>query len=308
MPVPPIFGTTSLNCLSTIIMILITGAAGKTGQAVIQALSRRGETLRALVHDPGQIQTVKALGVHEVLVGDLLYRSALDEAFKDVRAVYQIPPNVNPDEVVIGKNMIDAAQSAGIEHFVFHSVLQPQIEAMPHHWKKLRVEEALLQSGLPFTILQPTAYMQNILAQWDNIIQRGSYSAPYPEETRLSMVDLEDVAQVAATVLTEAGHAGATYELVGEHAISQIKVAAILSQKLNRPIQITVTPLKDWEERARASGLGDYQVDTLIRMFRYYADYGFEGNSHVLNWLLGRPPRSFEDFVTRMVRERVSVA
>ena len=289
-------------------MILITGAAGKTGQAVIQALSMRGETLRALVHDPGQIQTVKALGVHEVLVGDLLYRSALDEAFKDVRAVYQIPPNVNPDEVVIGKNMIDAAQSAGIEHFVFHSVLQPQIEAMPHHWKKLRVEEALLQSGLPFTILQPTAYMQNILAQWDNIIQRGSYSAPYPEETRLSMVDLEDVAQVAATVLTEAGHAGATYELVGEHAISQIKVAAILSQKLNRPIQITVTPLKDWEERARASGLGDYQVDTLIRMFRYYADYGFEGNSHVLNWLLGRPPRSFEDFVTRMVRERVSVA
>jgi len=289
-------------------MILITGAAGKTGRAVIQALSRRGETLRALVHDPGQIQTVKALGVHEVLVGDLLYRSALDEAFKDVHAVYHIPPNVNPDEVVIGKNMIDAAQSAGIEHFVFHSVLQPQIEAMPHHWKKLRVEEALLQSGLPFTILQPTAYMQNILAQWDNIIQRGSYSAPYPEETRLSMVDLEDVAQVAATVLTEAGHAGATYELVGEHAISQIKVAAILSQKLNRPIQITVTPLKDWEERARASGLGDYQVDTLIRMFRYYADYGFEGNSHVLNWLLGRPPRSFEDFVTRMVRERVSVA
>jgi uncharacterized protein YbjT (DUF2867 family) len=289
-------------------MILITGAAGKTGRAVIQALSRRGETLRALVHDPGQIQTVKALGVHEVLVGDLLYRSALDEAFKDVRAVYQIPPNVNPDEVVIGKNMIDAAQSAGIEHFVFHSVLQPQIEAMPHHWKKLRVEEVLLQSGLPFTILQPTAYMQNILAQWDSIIQRGSYSIPYPGETRLSMVDLEDVAQVAATVLTKPGHAGATYELVGEHAISQNGVAAILSQKLKRSIQVTVIPLKDWEERARASGLGDYQVETLVRMLRYYADYGFEGNPHVLNWLLGRPPRSFEDFVTRMVRERVSVA
>ncbi len=289
-------------------MILITGAAGKTGRAVIQALSRRGETLRALVHHPGQIQTVEALGVHEVLVGDLLSISALDEAFKDARAVYHIPPNVNPDEVVIGKNMIAAAQSAGIEHFVFHSVLQPQIEAMPHHWKKLRVEEVLLQSGLPFTILQPTAYMQNILAQWDSIIQRGSYSIPYPGETRLSMVDLEDVAQAAATVLTKPGHAGATYELVGEHAISQNGVAAILSQKLKRSIQVTVIPLKDWEERARASGLGDYQVETLVRMLRYYADYGFEGNPHVLNWLLGRHPRSFEDFVTRMVRERVSVA
>jgi hypothetical protein len=122
------------------------------------------------------------------------------------------------------------------------------------------------------------------------------------------MVDLEDVAQVAATVLTEPGHIGATYELVGEHALSQTGVAAILSQKLNRPVQITVTPLKDWEERARASGLGDYQVDTLIRMFRYYADYGFEGNPHVLKWLLGHSPRRFEEFVARTVRERVSVA
>jgi uncharacterized protein YbjT (DUF2867 family) len=288
-------------------MILITGAAGKTGRAVIQALSGRGEILRALVHHPGQIRTVEALGVHEVLIGDLHSRSSLNEAFQDVGVVYHIPPNVNPDEVIIGKNMIAAAQATGIEHFVFHSVLQPQIEAMPHHWKKLRVEEALLQSGLSITILQPTAYMQNILAQWDSISQKGRYSVPYPGETRLSMVDLEDVAQAAATVLTEPGHAGATYELVGEHAISQTEVAAILSQKLNRPILVTVTPLKEWEERARASGLGDYQVDTLVRMFRYYADYGFEGNPRVLSWLLGRPPRSFEAFVARTLLEQVNV-
>lgn len=289
-------------------MILITGAAGKTGRTVIQALSGRGETLRALVHHPGQIQTVEALGAQEVLVGDLFSRPSLDEAFQGVRAVYHIPPNVSPDEVIIGKNMIAAARSAGVEHCVFHSVLQPQIEAMPHHWKKLRVEEALLQSGLSFTILQPTAYMQNILAQWDIIFQKGSYPVPYPGETRLSMVDLDDVAQAAVTVLTGRGHTGATYELVGEHAISQNEVAAILSQKLNRPIQVVVTPLGDWEEQARASGLGDYQVDTLVRMFRYYADYGFEGNPRVLNWLLGHPPRSFEDFVARTLRERASMA
>lgn len=288
-------------------MILITGAAGKTGRAVIQALSVRGETLRALVHYPGQIQTVEALGVQEVLVGDLLSKSALDEAFQDARAVYHIPPNVSAEEETIGKNMIAAARSAGSEHFVYHSVLQPQIEAMPHHWRKLRVEEALIQSGLSFTILQPTSYMQNILAQWDNIFQKGSYSVPYPGETRLSMVDLDDVAQAAAVILSEPGHTGATYELVGVHAISQNEVAAILSQKLNRPVRVTVTSLNDWEEQARASGLGDYQVNTLVRMFRYYADYGFEGNSHVLSWLLGRAPISFEDFVARTVREQVSV-
>lgn len=289
-------------------MILITGAAGKTGRAVLQALSGRSETLRALVHRHDQISTVEALGVQEVIVGDMRSRSTLEEAFRETRAVYHIPPNVNPDEVVIGKNMVAAARSAGIEHFVFHSVLQPQIEAMPHHWHKLRVEEALIQSGLSFTIFQPAAYMQNILAQWENIHQKGSYYIPYPGETRLSMVDLDDVSQAAAIVLSEPGHTGATYELVGMHAISQNEVAAILSEKLNRPVWVAVTSLSDWEGQARESGLGDYQVETLIRMFRYYARYGFEGNPRVLSWLLGRPPTNFEAFVERVTREQVSVA
>lgn len=284
-------------------MILVTGAAGKTGRAVLQALSGRGEILRALVHRHDQVSLVEALGAGEVVVGDMLSRSTFDEAVREVRAVYHIPPNVHPDEIVIGKNVIAAARAAGVEQFVFHSVLQPQLEAMPHHWKKLRVEEALIQSGLSFTILQPAAYMQNILSQWENIYHKGSYAVPYPGETRLSMVHLDDVAQAAAVVLSEPGHTGATYELVGVHAISQDEVAALLSQKLKRHVRVTVTSLDDWERRARESGLGDYQVATLIKMFRYYAHYDFEGNPRVLSWLIGRSSTSFEAFVEHLIRE-----
>ena len=75
--------------------------------------------------------------------------------------------------------VIGAAREADVEHLVFHSVLHPQIEAMPHHWQKMRVEELLLQSGLHYTILQPTIYMQNILASWDAISQNGVYPVPY---------------------------------------------------------------------------------------------------------------------------------
>ena len=82
---------------------------------------------------------------------------------------------------------------------------------MPHHWKKLRVEEMLFESRLPYTILQPATYMQNLLAYWCKIHEEGIFQLPYSVETRLSMVDLNDVAQAAAIVLTEPGHVGATY-------------------------------------------------------------------------------------------------
>jgi uncharacterized protein YbjT (DUF2867 family) len=132
-------------------------------------------------------------------------QTTLDQAVQDVRVIYHICPNVSPDELSIGRTAIAAARKAGVEHFVFHSVLHPQAESMPHHWQKLRIEEQLLESGLPYTILQPAVYMQNILVHWQTILSKGTYPVPYPVETRLSYVDLEDVAHIAAMVLTESG-------------------------------------------------------------------------------------------------------
>jgi NAD(P)H dehydrogenase (quinone) len=226
-------------------------------------------------------------------------QAIMERAAYGVRAVYHICPNVSPDEVAIGQAAIAAARSAGVEHFVYHSVLHPQTEAMPHHWQKLRVEEKLFESGLPHTILQPSAYMQNVLAHWEQVLEQGVYPVPYAIETRLGMVDLEDVAAAAAVVLTQAGHAGATYELAGAEALTQVEVAAILSQQLGRPVHAEVVSRQAWERGARASGLGDYQVQTLLKMFDYYERYGFWGNPHVLRWLLGRPPATFAAFVAR---------
>jgi uncharacterized protein YbjT (DUF2867 family) len=281
-------------------MILVTGAAGKTGQAVIRALTAKGEAVRALVHRHEQIPSVEALGAQQVVVGDMRLQATVDQAAWEVQAVYHICPNVSPDEVAIGRVAITAARSAGVvERFVYHSVLHPQVEAMPHHWQKLGVEEQLFESGLPYTILQPAAYMQNVLAHWDQIMEQGVYPVPYAVETRLSMVDLEDVAEAAAVVLTEPGHTGAVYELAGVEVLSQTEVATILSQQLERPVRAEAVSLETWERRARESGLGDYQVETLVKMFHYYERYGFWGNPRVLSWLLGRPPTTFAAFVER---------
>lgn len=282
-------------------MILVTGAAGKTGRAVLKALLAKGKSMRALVHRADQISGVNSLGTQEVQVGDLRSSRDMEHAFEQVSAVYHICSNVNQDEIFIGKNVIAAAQSAGVEHFVYHSVLHPQTQVMSHHWNKLCVEELLFESGLAYTILQPTVYMQNILATRETVCNQGIYPIPYLAETCLSYVDLDDVAQVAALVINEAEHKNAIYELVGTPGITQTELVSLMSAQLNRPIAVKVVNLSDWEKQARDNGMGDYQIKTLSSMFRYYQQYGLVGNPKVLSWLLQRPPSSMVNFIERIL-------
>ena len=280
-------------------MILVTGASGKTGQAIVAALARAGAPTRALVRHPSQLAALTSLGANEVIEADMRRAADLRRAVENVRAVYHICPNVTPDEVEIGRGLLAAAKGAHVDHLVLHSVLHPQAERMPHHWNKLRVEEALLESGLDFTILQPAAYMQNLLSGWTLITEAGALRNPYPVETRLSLVDLRDVADAAAIVLTERGHTGATYELTGTPPFTQTEVAEILSQALGRPVRAEAEPLAAWEARAVAAGLsGDRRV-MLARMFGYYAEVGLIGNPNTLRWLLGREPTTLAEFVRR---------
>jgi uncharacterized protein YbjT (DUF2867 family) len=229
--------------------------------------------------------------------------STLRRATQGVRAIYHICPNVSPDEVAIGKLAVAAAQHAQVEQFVFHSVMHPQTEAMMHHWNKLRVEEALFESGLAYTILQPASYMQNVLGGWRAIVERGEYEVPYSVEARMSMVDLEDVAQAAAIVLTEPGHVGATYELAGPEVLTQTRVAEILSNHLNRLVRAEQVAIEAWSRQAQASGMGNYQIERLVKMFLYYDRHGFWGNPRVLSHLLGRTPTKFDAFVERVIRQ-----
>ena len=284
-------------------MVVVTGAAGKTGRAVIRALVAKGAPVRAVVHRPRQARLVEKLGAQQVIVGDMRRQSAMDAAAQGARAICHICPNLHPEEDAIGRAAIGAARSAGVERFVYHSVLHPHVECMPHHWLKMRVEEQLFRSGLSFTILQPAAYMQNVLAHWERLLDQGIYTVPYAVETRLAMVDLEDVAEAAAVVLNEPGHEGATYELVGPEVLTQTEVAEILGQEIGREVRAEAVSLGTWVRRAKESGLGDYQVQTLVRMFRYYERFGFWGGPRVLTWLLGRAPATFAAFVGRVAQE-----
>jgi len=283
-------------------IILVTGAAGKTGRAIITALLARNRSVRALVYREEQVQPLKSVGVDEVKVGDMRSDATIKDAVRGVEAIYHICPNVDPDELSIGRTIITNARASGVRHFVFHSVLHPQVELMPHHWLKLRVEEALLQSNLPFTVLQPAAYMQNVLSQLGEIAERGVYSVPYSLEVPMSLVDLDDVAQAAATVLCDPGHIGGIYELAGPEILTPREMATTIGNRLGRAVRAEQISIESWRRQAETSKLGGYKVETLAKMFDYYDRYGLWANSQVLRNLIGRSPTTFQEFVERTVR------
>lgn len=281
-------------------MILVTGAAGKTGTAAVKALVRRGARVRALVRRAEQSAALTALGA-EVSLGAFEDAAALASAATGAHAVYHICPNVSRAEVSFAHAVARAARDGGVRRFVYHSVLHPQIEAMPHHWAKMRVEEMLFTAGFDLTVLQPAAYMQNILGVWAGIVADGVYRVPYPVGTRLSLVDLDDVAEAAAVVLTQSGHAGATYELVGTEPLRPSEIAAALGAALGRGVRAEEQSLAAWEARAHAGGMAEHERTTLAAMFRYYAAHGLTGNSNALRWLLGRPPNTLGGFLARVI-------
>ena len=280
-------------------MILISGAAGKTGQVVIKALNQRQQAVRAFVRTQQQKQSVEKLGAAEVFVGDLTQAGDLAPAFDGVQKVLHICPNVHPEEVEIGAQMIKAAKRAGVEHFVFHSVMHPQIESMPHHWKKMRVEEMLIESGLPFTIMQPASYMQNLPLSM--IRSTGVLQVPYSLQSRHSMVDLSDIAEVYARVLSEEGYQNGIYELAGPEALDYCQITEMLSQAFNYPVELVQESIPEWRQRAQSSGMTAYAIDTLVKMFKHYDQHGFLGNPTTLEHLLQRPPTTLAAFLERTI-------
>jgi NAD(P)H dehydrogenase (quinone) len=291
-------------------MILITGAGGKTGRSLVRVLSK-AESVCAFVHHEEDVLLLKSLGADKVIVGDMQDDTAIRSALQDMRAVYHICPNMSPHEAAIGKLVIREAQKAGIEHFVYHSVLHPQTEKMNHHWQKLQVEEMVFESGIPFTILQPAPYMQNLLGSWKSILEDGLLRVPYSIDAKFSFVDLEDIAEAAKIVLTESNHKNAIYELAGTFPISHGEIAEILSQSLKREIRAEKEEISKWKHRA-STALADntrpaqhedtYAIENLIRMFEYYDQWGLAGNPNILTWLIKREPSTFETFINENLK------
>jgi uncharacterized protein YbjT (DUF2867 family) len=281
-------------------MILVTGAAGKTGLAVTKALAAKKLPVRAWVRRNHQEGKALAAGAKETISGDLQDPIVIARAMLGANSVYLICPNVHPHEYEICKQLISAAKSAGVAKLVYHSVMLPATREMPHHWQKHLVETDLQISGIIFSLLQPAGYMQNVLPYVDEIQQSGTFTVPYSTQTVFTPVDLADVAEAAATVLGEPSLEGKAYELAGPDELSTRQMAEELGNLFGRKVDATRQSMQLWQASAREQGLSEYAIDALSKMFSYYDLHGFAGNSSVLEGLLGRKPTTFLTFLNRI--------
>jgi uncharacterized protein YbjT (DUF2867 family) len=187
--------------------------------------------------------------------------------------------------------------------FVCLSIIHPPIADIAFHWEKMKVELEVITSGLPFTIIQPTNLMQNILWTWKQIIQAGVYTLPYRAEARLTWVDVDDVGEAAAHILTEPGHIGATYELAGpDGPLSRHEVCEILSRVVGRRIRAETQSIEEYIAKTLRFALREpreqHQIQT---MFEFYHRHGLPcGNPKVLQMLIEREPTTYETCLKRI--------
>ena len=278
--------------------VLITGATGRTGRRIIGKLKDRGLSVRALVRRPEAVAELAPLGVTDCVLGTLEDSQAVQAAMAGVEQVLHVCPPMHPQEDAIAARAIDAAMRTGVRRFLLYSVLHPVID-VPHHRRKLLAEAKLIDSGMPYVILQPSRYMQHHNAIWPEVLSTGRHVMPFSTESRFSLVDLDDVAEVAARILMEPGHDFATYQLAGPEALSMQDCAACIAGLLGRPVVASERSEDEVRHAAVEARMPEARIENMTIMNRHYTAHGLVGNAGVLRWLLGREPTHFEGFVRR---------
>jgi uncharacterized protein YbjT (DUF2867 family) len=279
--------------------VLVVGAAGKFAGLVVPELVARGVCVRALVRDAQGAARARERGAREIALGDLCDVASLERAVENVDGVFHIGPAFAQEETQMGLNMIDVARRAGVRRFVFSSVIQPTDTSLENHAAKVPVESALYASGMAYTILHPANFFQNLERGWDSIVAQGRFAEPYPVSTRVARVDYRDVAEVAAIALTSDRLAYGTFELCSDDAPTRQETARLIGLALGCEVEAAEISFEQWSARA-AQTLNARQLAALGHIQQHYAQYGLRGNSLTLRAILGRPPRTFAQYIAEL--------
>jgi uncharacterized protein YbjT (DUF2867 family) len=268
----------------------VTGATGTTGAAVLRALADRGVAAKGLVRDALQADAVRDLGA-EPAVGDLGEPRSLGPVLDGIERAYLVTP-IGPQQPEYELAFLEAAQEAGVAHVVKLSMLGAADDA-PVRFARghARVETALRDSGLGWTVLRPNGFLQNALG-WRRGTRDGTFYAPVPDAA-FSAVDARDVGEAAAAALTGDGDGARVFELTGPEAVSYRTQARRL---LGPDVAVEEVPVEALEAALVAGGVAAWNAEGLGELLRAYASGAAAAVCGDLPALVGHPPRSLDDF------------
>lgn len=276
--------------------VLITGATGTVSGALLDALANADVTLRALVRDESQAEGVGSRGV-EVRVADLDRPESLLAAFAIVHDLWLLNSN-SPRAPENSMNAVWAARQAGVERVVRMSAVGAAHDAPTRSGRLHALADTQLEnSGLHWTILRPHFLMQNLLGSAKAIAEQGTFHLNMGDG-RLGMVDVRDVADIAAKILTDEPerHHGKVYTPTGPEAVSFTQVAAQLHEAIGKDVAYVAVQDAAARQAMLDAGLSEWLVGMLVEYGRAYSTGWGDFTTNDVEEVLGRQPRRFTDF------------
>jgi uncharacterized protein YbjT (DUF2867 family) len=285
------------------VTILVTGAAGLSGRAVVEEFVRRKTPVRALVRDAHQGDDLALRSGVQVVVGDMMRPQSLGPALHGIERALMIS-SANDALLETQCTFIDAAARAGVGHVVKFSGAESGIGFDPYNFRFTRnheqIERYLESSGVGWTHLRPSQFMQVYLRSAATVAQRGVLALP-AGDIRLSPVDIADIAKVAFFLLTTDGHTGRSYPMTGPQALTMTQIAALIADARGKPVTyLSVSP-----EQSRAAmiaaGAAEYVADALYDQAVERLKHPQSRVSLDTHHTFGIQPTTFAQFVRRHV-------
>jgi len=270
-------------------MILITGATGTVGKALVQQLLEAKQPVRVFTRHAGKVAHLA--GQVEIVTGDFNRPETLEPALRGVERMFLL--DFDRQQV---QHILEVSRMVGLKHIVKLSTIEAGHDPMIGHGKFHREREKLIEaSGLDWTFLRPTMFMSNAFDWLPGIRQAGKvfYAGG---RGQVSPIDPGDVAAVAAAALTGEGHAGQGYALTGPELLSFGDMTCILSEVLGRPLEYVDIPESAAAEQMRQAGLPPYVVDGLVEAFAAIRLGRFAYTTDWVQQISGKPAHTFQQW------------
>jgi len=284
------------------VVILVIGGRSKIGSALIGELAARGQQVRALVRAGEATRGVP--GAAEIVTGDLADEGSLVTAMAGIEKVFLLS-SPHPDAVRWHRNAIDAARRTGVRLLVRSSIIGADRESPAEFVNAHTTTDRYLEgSGLPFAIVRPNLFLQNVPESTIPSIDASGVFYANAGDARISMTDARDIAAVAGVVLTEPGHTGAHYDVTGPEALSYADVAAKLTTAMGRPVSYVAAPDDAVRQALLGAGLNEWFANALVGLYQDYRRSGTDGYAaqvtDTVERLTGHKARTLDDLLREM--------
>lgn len=270
--------------------VLITGASGNVGSELIKSLRNRNIYTRAGVRDTDK----EKKGADEAVIFDFANPATYKKALEGVEGLFLLRPPQISDVTTYLFPVVDEAKNQGIKQIVFLSLMGAQWNIFaPHH----KVEKYLKSSGVPYTFIRPSFYMQNLSTFYKDEIKNKSEIFVPAGYGKTSFIDVRDIAEVSACVFTDEKYLNQAYTLTGSEVLTYFEVAGIMSAVLGKVITYRNPSSNEYIDRKRKEGMAEDFISVMSKIYLVSRLRLAGGITHDVEEILGRKPIMLKQFV-----------